>query len=75
MNKYPGLLAELGQLVEKLQHNLQFPAARNESRLLPLMPETTMSYAAFSNYGEVIRQTLKIFRQELQESAVLRAWW
>jgi len=75
MSKYPGLLAELGHLVEKLQHNLQFPAARNESRLLPLMPEATMSYAAFSNYCEVIRQTLKIFRQELQESAVLRAWW
>src|SRR5277367_3510349 len=75
MNKYPGLLTELGQLIEKLQHNLQFPAARNESRLLPLMPETTMSYTAFSNYGEVIRQALKIFRQELQESAVLRDWW
>ncbi len=75
MNKYPGLLTELGQLVEKLQLNLQFPPARKESRLLPLMPETTMSYAAFSNYGEVIRQALKIFRQELQESTVLRAWW
>src|SRR5271163_694267 len=75
MNKYPGLLPELGRLVDKLQHNLQFPAARKESRLLPLMPETTISYAAFSNYGEVIRQTLKIFRQELQESELLRDWW
>ena len=34
-----------------------------------------MSYAAFANYGDVAQQALKIFRQELQESAVLRDWW
>ena len=34
-----------------------------------------MSYAAISNYGDVTEQSLKIFRQELQESAVLRDWW
>jgi hypothetical protein len=39
------------------------------------LPESTMSYAAFSNYGNVTEQALKIFRQELQESAVLHDWW
>jgi type IV pilus assembly protein PilA len=73
--KYPGLLAEFGQLFQKLQHNVQFPAARGESRLLPLLPESTMSYAAFPNYGDAANQTLKVFRQELQESTVLRQWW
>ncbi|HYL16954.1 MAG TPA: hypothetical protein VEV41_28230 [Terriglobales bacterium] len=34
-----------------------------------------MSYAAFPNYGDVTRQVLEIFRQELQESPVLRTWW
>jgi hypothetical protein len=75
LNKYPGLLAEFGQLMDKLQHNLQFPPARGQSRLLPLLPESTMSYAAFPNYGDVTHQALKIFRQELQESSVLRDWW
>jgi type IV pilus assembly protein PilA len=75
LNKYPGLLAEFGKLIEKLQQNIQFPAARTESRILPLLPESTMSYAAFSNYGDVTERALKIFRQELLDSAVLRDWW
>jgi hypothetical protein len=75
LNKYPGLLNEFGQLMEKLQHNLQFPPARGQSRLLPLLPESTMAYAALPNYGDVTHQALKIFRQELQASSVLRDWW
>jgi type IV pilus assembly protein PilA len=74
-NKYPGLLPELGNLVQKLKKNIQFPPSRTESRLLPLLPSSTMTFAAFPNYGDVTQQTLKIFRQELQESAVLRDWW
>lgn len=75
LNKYPGLLPEFGKLIEKLQQNIQFPAARSGSRILPFLPESTMSYAAFSNYGDVTERALKIFRQELLESAVLRDWW
>jgi len=75
LSKYPGLLPEFSKLIEKLQQNVQYPAARTESRLLPLLPASTMSYAAFPNYGDVTQQALKIFRQELQESAVLRDWW
>jgi len=75
LNTYPGLLSEFGKLVEKLEQNIQFPPGRSESRILPLLPESTMSYAAFSNYGDAAEQALKIFRQGLQESAVLRDWW
>ena len=73
--KYPGLLTEFGHLFEKLQHEVQFPGARAESRLLPLLPESTMSYAAFPNYGGAASQSLAVFRQELKESSVLREWW
>jgi hypothetical protein len=75
LNKYPGLMPELGRLADKLQHNIQFPAPREETRLLPLLPPSTMSFAAFPNYGDTAEQVLNIFRQELQESAVLRDWW
>src|SRR6266851_9850198 len=34
LQKYPGLLPEFGQLLDKLQHNVQFPPARSQSRLL-----------------------------------------
>jgi type IV pilus assembly protein PilA len=75
LKKHPGLLDEFGRLYQKLQQSIQFPAPRQESRILALLPLSTMSYAAFPNYGDVTQQALKIFRQELQDSAVLRDWW
>src|SRR5215471_16866835 len=75
LSKYPGLLPEFGQLVGKLQTEIQFPAPRAESRLLSLLPESTIIYAAFPNYGDATHQALEVFRQELRESAVLRDWW
>ncbi len=74
-NKYPGLLAEWGRLFEKLQKNVKFPASREESQLLPLLPESTIAYGAIPNYGDTSHQALKVFQQELQESDVLRDWW
>src|SRR5215472_9319418 len=73
-NKYPGLLAEFGGLFEKLQ-NVQFPAPRGESHLLPLLPSSTMFYAGFPNYGDVSHQMLDVLHQELQKSPVFRDWW
>jgi hypothetical protein len=43
--------------------------------LLPLLPESTIFYAAFPNYATVAQQALQVFRRERQESAVLRNWW
>jgi hypothetical protein len=75
LKKYPGLLPELSQLFEKLKHNVQFPAERHQSDLLPLLPASTTFYAAFSNYGEPAHQALLTFRDELTRSAVLQNWW
>jgi type II secretory pathway pseudopilin PulG len=74
-SKYPGLLSEFGRLFEKLQHDVQLPEPRGKSRLLTLLPESTISYGAFPNYGNAANQALTVFRQELQESPVLRQWW
>src|SRR5713101_171131 len=75
LQKHPGLVPEFAQLMDKLQHNVQFPPPRNQSRLLPLLPESTMFYAAFPNYGDASHQALAVFQQELKDSSVLRDWW
>ena len=75
LTKYPGLLPEFGQLLEKLQHEVQSPPARGQSRLLPLLPESTVFYAALPNYGEASHQALAIFEREVQQNPVLHAWW
>jgi hypothetical protein len=61
-SKYPGLLNEFGRLFEKLQHDVQLPEPRGKSRLLTLLPESTMSYGAFPNYGNAANQALAVFR-------------
>ena len=73
--KDPKFLSEIGRVAGKIFQSVQFPPARPESRLLPLLPESTLVYTAFPNYGEVMHQALTIFRQERQESAILREWW
>lgn len=75
LQKYPGLMEELARLSERMKRETQWPGVRGQSRLLPLLPESTMAYAAFPNYGDAARQALNAFRAELLESAVLRDWW
>jgi type II secretory pathway pseudopilin PulG len=73
--KYSGVLAELFTMQQKFQKELQFPALRSQSRLLPLLPESTLGVAAFPNYGDVLHQATKLFQKEREENATLRTWW
>ena len=75
LQKYPGLVPEFAQLMDRLQHNVQYPPPRKQSRLLPLLPQSTTFYAAFPNYGDASHQALAVFQQELKDSSVLRDWW
>ena len=72
--KYPGLLVEMGEVVLSLE-KIEFPAGRTQSALLPLLPKSTFAYAAFSNYGGVAGEALKVLRQALKEKPALREWW
>lgn len=75
LNKYPGLLPEFGRLFDKFQRDVQFPAARSHSDLLPLLPASTTFYLAVPNYGDAAHQSLAIFREELKQSTPLHDWW
>lgn len=75
LDKYPGLLPEFTHLAERLRNEVPFPTERKQSQVLPLLPEATLFYAAIPNYGEAIRQSLKIFREEREKNEALRNWW
>jgi type IV pilus assembly protein PilA len=75
LSKNPELLKEFGNLINQFQHNIQYPGPRSDSRLLPLLPASTLFYGAFPNYGQASGQALKILRQELQDNAAFRDWW
>ena len=73
--KYSGLFSEFGQMLKKFQDRVHYPEPRNQSRLLPLLPQSTILLAAVPNYGEASHQALVIFQQERKENAELRSWW
>jgi type IV pilus assembly protein PilA len=75
LQKDPALSAEIGKLFVKMQAGVQFPLPRKSSRVLPLLPESTMFYMAIPNYGDTEQQALAIFQKELAESPELCAWW
>jgi FecR protein/Putative zinc-finger len=74
-DRHLALLAELAHLQNKIEEKVQLPGLRYESRLLPLLPASTVVYAGIPNYGDAILQAGQLFQQELQESDVLREWW
>lgn len=73
--KFSGIFAEFGKVLQKTHDSVPPPLPRNHSRLLPLLPQTTIMYAAFPNYGESSHQFMAIFQQELKTNAELRNWW
>jgi Protein of unknown function (DUF3352) len=75
LTKNPALAAEFQKLLGRFMHEIQFPPPRSESRILPLLPQSTTAYAALANYGSVANQALTIFNQELQQNEALRTWW
>jgi|KBSMisStaDraftv2_1062788.scaffolds.fasta_scaffold00314_19 type II secretory pathway pseudopilin PulG len=73
LGKYP--LKDLGEVLNRLQKDVVVPAPRQESRLLPLLPGSTVFYAAIPNYGDAAKQALGIFREERESRPELRKWW
>jgi type II secretory pathway pseudopilin PulG len=72
--KNPELLKEFGQLIEKVQKGIQYPAPRSQGQFLAKLPESTVFYAAFPNYGESAHQAAQIFKEQLDKSTQLKAF-
>lgn len=73
LGKYP--LKDFGELFTRLQKEIDLPSPRHESQLLPLLPQNTVFYVAFPNYGTTAEQALRIFREERQSRPALTKWW
>lgn len=71
---HPELVTAWARFAERLTHDLHAPPPRADSVLLPLLPESTMGYLAIPNYGDVTRQFLDLFHQQLADKA-FREWW
>jgi hypothetical protein len=69
------LMESLARLQSKLEQGVQLPAARTQSKLLPLLPPATTACLSLPNLGDSIGQASEIFHQQLQQDPVLGEWW
>jgi ferric-dicitrate binding protein FerR (iron transport regulator) len=74
VDRHLGLLSEMKVLRDRLR-TVPTPGLRFESRLLGLVPEDAVIFAAAPNYGQALAEAYRLFEERLQESAVLRDWW
>jgi FecR protein len=72
--QYMALLDEFSRLGHRLEQ-IQPPAPRYQSRILALVPHNTVLYLSVPNLGNTFAQGEQMFQDELNRSAVLRAWW
>ena len=69
----PSLLRQLAALREDLSR-LRMPHVRYSSRLLGLLPASTIFYASIPNLAQYLGEARNVFRQRAQESPELQAW-
>lgn len=72
--KYLALLAEFSKFQKNLEQ-VKLPDLRYQSRLLSVVPESTLFYAGVPNYGEALAQANQLFQQQLVQSPVLQEWY
>ncbi len=72
--RYATTLAGLAALKTELNKVAQ-PGVRNSTRLLDLMPENTVFYAALPNLSETLSESHRIMQERINQNPALRQWW
>ncbi len=75
VDRYITLLQELSALRRDIQGSLAASGLRYDSRLLDLMPEDTIVYAAMPNLPSTVEDVYTVIQQRVEQSEVLRLFW
>lgn len=73
-SNYAATLAGLTALNKELSQ-VPLPGVRNSTRLLDLMPESTIVYAALPNLTSTIVESHRIMQERISQNAALKEWW
>jgi hypothetical protein len=71
---YAATLAGLTALNKDLSR-VPLPGVRNSTRLLDLMPENTIVYAALPNLTTTIVESHRIMQERINQNPALKEWW
>ena len=73
--RYVRLIGELTALSHELNQKVPRPGVRYSTRLLDLMPDGTVLYAALPNLTNTLVESHRIMKERIQQNAALREWW
>lgn len=74
-DRYARLMMELTALRRELDKKVPRPGVRYSTRLLDLVPERTVVYAALPNLTATLVESHRIMQERIQQNAALREWW
>src|SRR5262249_2633652 len=72
--RYAKTLRALASLQNEL-NAVPKPGVRHSTRLLDMMPENTVLYAALPNLGATIAESHRIIQERIQQNPALRDWF
>ncbi len=73
--RYVKLINEFTALNHELNNRVPRPGVRYSTRLLDLMPEGTVLYAALPNLTNTLVESHRIMKERIEQNAALREWW
>jgi hypothetical protein len=73
--RYAGLIAEFSALRKEIDQRAPRPGVRYSTRLLDLVPDGTVVYAALPNMTATLVESHNIMQERIQQNAALREWW
>lgn len=72
--RYSETLGQLASLRNDL-NKVEQPGVRYSTRLLDVVPEGTVLYAALPNLGATLGESQRIMQERIKQNAALREWW
>jgi hypothetical protein len=75
LDTYLGLMEEIADLKREIRDTVPRAGQRHSSRLLDLMPEGTVFYAALPNLGTTVRETHRLVEERITRSPAFSEWW
>ncbi len=73
--KYANIVSELAKLRRDINQNVPRPGVRYSSKLVNLIPDNAVFYAALPNLTESLAESERVMRERISQNPALADWW